>query len=206
MSSYLPLTKLMIMKAGLILISADISHAATLIDVSQLLVPTRNDYGAGSGQIFTPSITGSLEGISLYLFKAGNGADVVLTVHTLNDLGTAFNGTVATATIKASLISTAGNWVYFDLKAAISQTSDVPLAFTVDQPGSAASGYVNYGDNLTNPYGGGSFLHSTGSNYSLVPGTDLGFQTTVSPIPEPSAAILVSIASTGMQLRRRRQP
>ena len=83
--------------AGLIAMIAGISansQAATVIDVSQLLVPTKNDYGAGAGQIFTPGVNGGLEGISLYLFKAGNGASVVLTVYTLNDTVTAFTSAV----------------------------------------------------------------------------------------------------------------
>ncbi len=78
-----------------------------MIDVSQLLVPTRNDYGAGSGQIFTPGINGNLEDVSLYLYKAGHGTDVVLMIYTLNDTVTAFKSVVGTATIKANLLSAA---------------------------------------------------------------------------------------------------
>jgi len=195
------------MKAGIFAILSGIffsCQAATVIDVSQLLVPTKNDYGDGSGQIFTPGITGSLEGISVYLIKAGSGADVVLTVYTLNDTVTAFKSAMGTATIKANLISAAGGWVYFDLPAAVSQTANIALAFTVSQPASGATGYVNYGDNLTNPYSGGSFIHSSGLSFTRVSGTDLGFQTTVTPIPETSAAVLLSIAGSGILFRRRR--
>ena len=179
-------------------------QAATVIDVSQLLVPTKNDYGDGSGQIFTPGINGNLEGISVYLIKAGNGADVVLTVYTLNDTVTAFKSAVGTVTVKANLISAAGGWAYFDLPAAVSQTANVALAFTVSQPASGATGYVNYGDNLTNPYDGGTFIHSSGLAFTRVPGTDLGFQTTVTPIPEAGTALLVSVTLSGLAVRSRR--
>lgn len=193
------------MKAGLVTILLGFSagcQAATVIDVSQLLVPTKNDYGAGSGQIFTPGISGNLEGISVYLIKAGGGADVVLTVYTLNDTVTAFKSAVGTATVKASLISAAGGWIYFDLPAAVSQTKNVAMAFAVNQPASSASGYVNYGDNLTNPYSGGAFIHSSGLVFTRVPGTDLGFQTTVPPIPETGAVLLVSVTLSGVLVRR----
>jgi hypothetical protein len=196
------------MRAAFFFIVLDISaacQAATVVDVSQLLVPTKNDYGDGSGQIFTPGINGNLEGISVYLIKAGGGADVVLTVYTLNDTVTAFKSVVGTATIKANLISAAGGWVYFAFPKTVSQTADVALAFTVKQPTSSASGYVNYGDNMTNPYSGGAFIHSSGLTFTRVPGTDLGFQTTVTPIPETGAALLVSITLSGMVVLRRRK-
>ncbi len=195
------------MKTGLLILTAGICascHAATVIDVSQLLVPTKNDYGDGSGQLFTPGINGNLEGISVYLFKAGSGADVVLTVYTLNDTVTAFKSAMGTATIKANLLSAAGGWVYFDLPAAVSQTANIALAFTVSQPASGATGYVNYGDNLSNPYTGGSFIRSSGLSFTRVAGTDLGFQTTVTPIPETSAAVLLSIAGSAIVFRRHR--
>lgn len=195
------------MKTKLLLITAGIAascHAATVIDVSQLQVPTKADYGAGAGQIFTPGINGNLEGVSLYLFKAGSGAGVVLTVYTLNDTVTAFKSAVGTATIAAGMITAAGGWVYFDLPTAVSQTANIPLAFTVDQPGSGATGFVLYGDNSTNPYSGGSFIHSSGLSFTRTLTKDFGFQTTVSPIPETSVALLVSITLSGMAVRRRR--
>jgi hypothetical protein len=129
---------------------------------------------------------------------------VVLTVYTLNDAVTAFKSAVGTATIAAGLISAGGGWVYFDFPAAVSQSANVPLAFTVDQPGSGPTGFVLYGDILTNPYGGGSFIQSSGLTFTPTLTKDFGFQATVAPIPETSAALLISISLAGMVMRRRR--
>lgn len=195
------------MKAALLLLATGIffnCQGSTVIDVSQLLVPTKNDYGNGSGQIFTPGIDGYLEGISVYLIKSGKGADVVLTVYTLNDTVTAFKSAVGSATIKANLISGTGGWVYFDLPVAFLQTANVALAFTASQPLSGASGFVNFGDNLSNPYRGGSFIHSSGLAFTRTAGTDLGFQTTVTPIPEVGGMLVIFTAGAGMAVRRRR--
>ena len=187
---------------ALAIISSSGATAASIIDVSQLSGSTFADFGDGTGQTFTPSINGYLQGVSLYITKGGSGADTMVTIHTLTSGASGLKDVVGTASLLKANLPVSGGWAYFGLVSPVAQVRGTRLAFTVSSPTSGASGYNNYWFSSTNPYSGGS-LFASGFRVSL--STDFAFTTHVSSVPEPSSLLVFGIGITGMFARRNRR-
>ena len=184
----------------LALISATCATAASVIvDVSQTSGPSSADYGDGTGQTFTPTVNGYLEGISLYIKKGGSGANTSLTIHTLTSGGSSLKDVVGTVTLSKVNLPASAGWVYFDLVSPVKQTAGTPLAFTVSTPTSGATGFNIYSYSSANPYSGGTLFSS---GFRASPSTDFAFTTHVSSVPEPSALVLLGLGLGGILTRR----
>ena len=179
-----------------------LNAASIIVDISQKSGPSFNDFGDGTGQTFTPTITGYLEGVSLYITKGGSGADTTLTIYTLTSGATGLNQAVATASLLKGSFPVSGGWTYFDLVSPVTQTAGTVLAFTVRTPSSGATGYNNYWYSSTNPYSGGTLFSSV---FRVSPSTDFAFTTHVTPIPEPSSLLTLGIGVSCMLTRRNRR-
>ena len=178
-----------------------VNAASIIVDVSQRSGPSFNDFGDGTGQIFTPTITGYLEGVSLFITKGGSGADTTLTIYTLTSGASGLKEAVGTASLLKGSFPVKGGWTYFDLVSPVTQTAGTPLAFTVRTPSSGATGYNNYWYSSTNPYSGGTLFSSV---FRVSPSTDFAFTTHVTPVPEPSSLLALGFGITCMLTRRNR--
>ena len=187
---------------ALAFVPASCATAASIIDVSQPSGPSFADYGDGTGQTFTPTINGYLEGVSLYITKGGSGADTTVTIYTLTSGASGLKDVVGTASLLKANLPVSGGWTYFDLVSPVAQVPGTTLAFTVSTPTSGASGYNNYWYSSTNPYSGGSLFTS---GFRVSPSTDFAFTTHVSPVPEPSSLLAIGIGMAGMLTRRNRR-
>lgn len=176
--------------------------ASIIVDVSQTSAPFFNDYGDGTGQTFTPSVNGYLEGVSLYIAKAGAGADTTVTIHTLNSGASGLQDIVGSATILKADIPTSKGWVYFDFTVSVPQSAGTPLAFTVSTPASGATGYVVYWYSSFNPYSEGELFNPI---FRTSPSSDFAFMTHVSPVPEPNSLWIVGLGICGVLFKRNRR-
>ena len=188
---------------ALALVPASCATAASIVvDVSQLSGPSLADYGDGTGQTFTPTINGYLEGVSLYITKGGSGADTRVTIYTLTSGASGLKDVVGTANFLKANLPVSGGWVYFDLVSPVTQTTGAPLAFTVSTPTSGATGFNIYSYSSTNPYSGGALFSS---GFRVSPSTDFAFTTHVSPVPEPSSLLVIGVGIVGILTRRNRR-
>ena len=185
-----------------ILPASCVNAVSIVVDVSQPSGPSFNDFGDGTGQTFTPTINGYLEGVSLYITKGGSGADTTLTIYTLTSGASGLKDIVGTASLLKGGLPVSGGWAYFDLVSPVTQTAGTPLAFSVSTPTSGATGYNNYWYSSTNPYSGGSLFSS---GFRVSPSTDFAFTTHVSPIPEPSSLMVLGLGFVGFLARRFRR-
>jgi hypothetical protein len=175
--------------------------ASIVVDVSQPSGPSLADFGDGTGQTFTPTINGYLEGVSLYITKGGSGANTTFTIYTLTSGATALKDLVGTVSLSKVNLPVSAGWVYFDLVSPVTQTAGTPLAFTVSSPTSGATGFNIYSYSSANPYSGGSLFSS---GFRVSPSTDLAFTTHVTPVPEPSSRLVIGLAILGVLTRRNR--
>jgi hypothetical protein len=181
-----------------------VNAASIIVDVSQPSRPSLADYGDGTGQTFTPTINGYLEGVSLYITKGGSGANTTVTIYTLTTGASGLKDVVGTASLLKANLPVSAGWVYFDLASPVTQTAGIPLAFTVSSPTSGATGFNIYSYSSTNPYSGGS-LFTSGFGFRVSPSTDFTFTTHVSPIPEPSSLLVLGLGVVGFLARRIRR-
>lgn len=184
------------------IISSSYADAASIIDISQPSGPSFADYWDGTGQTFTPTIHGYLEGVSLYITKGGSGTDTTVTIYTLNSGASGLKDAVGTASILKANLPVSGGWVYFALVLPVAQTPATPLAFIVSSPTSGASGYNNFWYSSKNPYSGGTLFTS---DFRVSPSTDFAFSTHVSPVPEPSSLVVFGFSMVAILTRRNRR-
>ena len=188
---------------ALAIVPASCATAASIIvDVSQPSGPSLADYGDGTGQTFSPTISGFLEGVSLYITKGGSGADTTVTIYTLTSGDAGLKDAVGTALLLKANLPVSSGWVYFALNSPVTQAPGTKLAFTVSTPTSGATGFNIYYYSSTNPYSGGSLF---ASGFRPSPSTDFAFSTHVTPVPEPSSLLAQGIGVVGLLTKRNRR-
>ncbi|MES2439009.1 MAG: hypothetical protein V4584_08075 [Verrucomicrobiota bacterium] len=174
-------------------------HAAvSIVDVSSPFGGSKTMLSS-YGQTFTPTITGTLDGLRLYVASPPKGAVISVSVWDY-DVGSQKLGSIlgsGSYIVPANFLSY--QWIDVLFSTKISQIAERPLAFTVSNPSVMGPAISS-----TSQYIGGAFFEFSGSQAVTLTPRDLTFQTMVTAIPESQGSSLLGAATALAAFRRKR--
>jgi hypothetical protein len=173
--------------------------------------------GLQLGQTFQAGISGTMTGLNLLLGRYGSSLDamtndVVVTIRSVG-AGGAPDATLLTATVAASALPfnppvNQVTWVPVGLGSGLAVTAGESLAIVVSsaEPLTSLRAYGWPSAGTAGDYAAGdAWSHFDGGSWSAL-GYDRGFQTFVTPIPEPGGVRLSAVvAFIGMAARKRKR-
>lgn len=172
-------------------------QAATVVDVDAPFGGSKDRYSS-FGQIFTPIISGNLDGLRLLI--ASSAPSFTVTIWEFDASTGKLQNILGTKAISSSTVFQNYRWAEVTFSSKIQQTAGIPMAFTI----LAGTGFWGPAISSGSSYSGGSFFEYSGDNSIVLTNRDLTFQTLITPVPEagPTLLMVFTIAICGMARKR----